>query len=199
MVLGGDTALAELPSFDDLLTADRNSVLAVDISGSMEGPVEATGNRKIDELRNVVRELNGDGEPVPMIGFGIAVLGGVAVPNQVAVIETIPEPQGNTPIGAAIRLAKAEGANHIVVVSDGGATDDAIEAAQAFGGPIDVYYVGDKGDYGERIMQEIARVSGGQCNTTTLGKPKELASGIRGLLTAGPLQITGGDNGPILL
>lgn len=161
-------------------TADRNSMLAIDVSGSM-GAVLATGLRAIDELRKVATVLR-ETHPVPMLAFGLT------GQHSVSMVETIPEPGGDTPLAKAITFAKAQNANHLVVISDGmpESQSAALAAARAFGGPIDVFYVGDPGDPGELFLRQLAEATGGNCSYTDLAQdPKLLAGKIAGLLGDG--------------
>ena len=169
-------------SLADLAKSARRSLLLVDCSGSMSSAVRS-GDRKIDALRKVVAGLR-ETHPVPVAAFGLSGYGGT-----VRVVDDIPEPSGGTPMHSAIDFGKAQGATHLVMVTDGqpdseGAT---LQAAREFGGPIDVFYIGDGGDRGAQFAQELARITGGTANLTDLGQPKQLTSAIAGLLGDGSI------------
>jgi hypothetical protein len=170
-------------SLRDLAKAARRSMLLADCSGSMDDPIRA-GGRKIDALRTVVAGLR-DTHPVPVAAFGLD-----SVPGSVRLLDEgqqLPEPSGLTPLHRAIDFGRAQGASHLVVVTDGqpDSEDAAFAAADLFGGPIDVFYVGDGDDRGARFAQLLAQRTGGTANLADLGKPKELKAGIAGLLGDG--------------
>lgn len=157
-------------SLDDLVQArTRRSLLLVDCSGSMADRIRS-GERKIDALRKVVTDITATARQ-PLAAFGVRCHG------QVEVVDTVPEPQGGTPIDLAILFGKAQGATHLVIVTDGEANDSeaAYRAAETFGGTIDTFYIGNGGDSGARFAKTLAEMTGGTAHLTDLGKPKELA------------------------
>jgi len=162
-------------TLDDLVKArTRRSLLLVDCSGSMADRI-ASGERRIDALRKRV-ELLRETHPVPVAAFGVRCAG------QVEVVDTIPEPQGSTPLDLAIDFAMAQGATHLVVITDGEPNDEAsaLASARIFGGVIDVFFIGDEGSYGAAFCKRLAAASGGTCGVTDLGgSPKVLAGAIR--------------------
>jgi Mg-chelatase subunit ChlD len=160
-------------SLDDLVKSKtRRSLLLVDCSGSMSYPIKS-GERRIDALRKVVATLR-ETHPVPVAAFGVKAHG------QVEVVDTIPEPHGGTPMAEAILFALNQGANHIVLVTDGEANNEiaTFDAARRFGGQIDTFYIGNGNDRGSAFAAELAAMTGGTANLTDLGKPKELAGKI---------------------
>lgn len=163
-------------SLRDLVRAKRASMLLVDASGSMSDTLE-TGARKIDELRKVVAIL-AETHAVPMVAFGSSVD---------LVRGDIPEPSGGTPLDRALDYAKASGATHVVVVSDGHPDnpDAAMDAATRFGGIVDSFFIGNDFDRGAGFLRRLAELTGGATNLTDLLDPKQLASGIAGLLGDG--------------
>jgi Mg-chelatase subunit ChlD len=164
----------ERSSLDDLVQArTRRSLLLVDCSGSMSDRVR-TGARKIDALRKVVETLRTT-HPVPLAAFGIS------GDRQVDVVDAVPEPSGGTPLDLAIDFGAEQGATHLVVVTDGQPNDEdaAFESARKFGGPIDVFYIGDGNDRGSKFAAKLAAMTGGSCGLTDLvGAPKVLANKI---------------------
>jgi len=167
-------------SLDDLVKGKtRRSLLLVDCSGSMADWIRA-GGTKIDALRKVVDDLRRE-RALPVASFSGR---GVQL-----ISDSIPGPRGGTPLHSAIDFASRQGANHLVVVTDGLPDSEgaAFEAADRFGGPIDVFYIGDGDDHGARFAAELARRTGGSCGLTDLGKPKELAGKIVALLGDGSL------------
>jgi Mg-chelatase subunit ChlD len=168
----------------DALVKERNqrSLLLVDVSGSMRD-CTLSGERKIDALRKVVTTLR-ETHPVPVAAFGLAY-----DPNgAVGMVDTIPEPQGMTPMHEAFNFGKREGATHLVLVTDGlpDSKPHALDAAKRFGGVIDTFYIGDPNGEGADFCRQIAEATGGSSNVTDLGKPKQLATKIAGLLPAAP-------------
>jgi len=168
-------------SLDEFVQSARRSLLIVDCSGSM-GECIRSGGTKIQALRKVVASLR-ETHPVPVAAFGHRTRGR----DVVEVVDTIPEPAGGTPLHEAIRFGRVNEANHLVVVTDGCADSEshAFAEARAFGGPIDVFYIGDGNDRGARFAQELAQMTGGTANLTDLGKPKELSGKIALLLGDG--------------
>jgi|SRR5215471_10274211 len=168
-------------SLDDLVKArTKRSLLLVDVSGSMADWIQKTHERKIDALRKVVATLR-ETHAVPTAAFGTR--GG-----RVQLVDSIPNPSGSTPLDAAIEFGTQQGATHLVVVTDGypDSQDAAFRAAREFGGPIDVFYVGDGNDEGARFAAELAAMTGGTCGVTDLAnEPKQLAGKIVALLGDG--------------
>jgi len=158
---------------DDLVKArTQRALLLVDCSGSMADTIRHGEERKIDALRKVVSTLR-ETRAFPMAAFGVRCAG------QVEVVDTVPEPQGGTPLDLAIEFATAQGANKLVVVTDGEPNDErmALRAASAFGGPIDVFYIGDGNDRGYRFCVELAKQTGGTCGLTDLNGDKKALAG----------------------
>jgi len=170
----------------DLVRAKtRRSMLLVDVSGSMDSRI-ATGERRIEALRKVVATLLKT-HPVPVGAFGLPSRRGVGMVDG----NHIPEPEGGTPLAEAIEFARTQGANHAVVVTDGMPDNDraAFDEARQFGGPIDVFFIGDAGEYGAQFCQRLADLTGGTANVTDLGvdEQKQLGTKIAGLLGDGSL------------
>lgn len=165
-------------SLDDFVKSrTQRSLLLVDFSISMARHT-ARRQRKIDALRTVVAQLLEE-RPLPVAGFG----------RWVGLIEAdIPEPQGGTPMAEAIDFGAAQGANHLIVVTDGEPdnADTAYAAAARFGGPIDVFYIAGGGALGASFAEQLAHRTGGTYSAVDLGAPaKQLAGGVRKLLTSG--------------
>lgn len=161
-------------SLSELVKAKtRRSLLLVDCSGSMGTYIEK-GGRRIDAMRNVVTTLR-ETHKTPIAAFGLR--GGS---GPVDVVDIIPEPQGSTPIDLAIEFGKMQGANHLVIVSDGEPNSEsaAFGAARTFGGQIDTFYVGDPGGRAPQFLAELAAMTGGSFNASDLGQPKVLAGKI---------------------
>jgi len=163
-------------SLDDLVNArTRRSLLLVDCSGSMANHLRS-GERRIDALRKVVATLQAEAR-FPVAAFGVRCAG------QVEVVDVVPEPQGSTPIDLAIAFGGAQGANHLVLVTDGAPNSEeaAFTAAKAFGGPIDVFYIGDGNDSGSTFAEQLAKATGGKFGLTDLTGvgAKTLAASIR--------------------
>ena len=155
----------------------RVTMLLVDYSVSMGGLTEDRGQRKIDALRMIAKQLKRDFPRCLQIGFGY----------RVGFIESVPEPAGTTPLHKAIAFAAKHKAGHLIVISDGRPDDPqrALAEATAFGGPIDVFYVGPHPDAGEDFLRRLSLASGGQFASTTLAAPKALETRIRGCLSDG--------------
>jgi Mg-chelatase subunit ChlD len=162
---------------DDLLVGARRSLLLVDCSSSMHARTMG-GKRRIDALRTIVTDLRAT-HPVPLAAFGGN--------DQVEIVEAPVEPTGGTPLDIAIDFGKEQGANHLVVVTDGEPNSEltAFAAAKRFGGPIDVFFVGDAFTRGAQFAKELAEMTGGTSGVSSLDAPKELTSKIAGLLGDG--------------
>jgi Mg-chelatase subunit ChlD len=158
--------------------AQRTVMFLIDCSGSMNYPLVGGGTR-MSALREVMRELAHQGHSRQMVSIGG--YGPVGF-----LTHSIPEPSGSTPLAEAIEFAHFHGAGHLIVISDGEPNDPehAMHAAQQFGGPIDVFFVGDAGSQGEQFLQQLARHSGGKLDTISLDQPKQLEAKLKGLLAA---------------
>jgi len=159
-------------SLDEFLTASRRSMMLVDVSSSMNETIRS-GGTKIDACRatcDALRESN----PVPVAAFG----------GIVELVDRVPHPSGGTPLHRGIEFAQGLGADHLVVITDGEPDSEsaALAAAKAFGGVIDVFYIGNGDDAGSRFAAELARQTGGSVNLTDLAQPKQLAGKILLLL-----------------
>jgi hypothetical protein len=118
-----------------------------------------------------------------MIAFG----GADAYCGQGAYVTTgVPRPTGGTPLHDAIDLARKQECGRVVVISDGQPDSQrlALDSAKAFGGRIDVVYVGDPGDLGEEFLRKLAESTGGTEFHGDLSEPKQLGGRIAGLLGA---------------
>lgn len=152
--------------------------LLVDTSGSMDaGHPMKNGRAPIDALRDVVKDIQTK-RPVKLIAFGDE--GAFAT-------STVPDARGGTPLHRAIDLAKQLNVSRCIVLSDGipDDTNAAMESARAFGGQIDVVYIGDPGGRGERFLKQLAESTGGTEFHGDLSQMKELVGQIMGLLVAG--------------
>jgi hypothetical protein len=99
-------------------------------------------------------------------------------------VDVVPEPDGGTPLHAAIPMAKTYGATRVVVISDGmpDLAEQCMIEARSFGGRIDVVYVGAPGYGGEDFLKRLAEATGGTCGVGDLKNVKMLSKGIIGLL-----------------
>lgn len=152
--------------------------LLIDVSGSMDDDMK-NGKSKINALREVVADIK-QRRPVKMIAFGGSDGGAYQV-------QSIPDAAGGTPLHLAIDLAKRLNVSRCIVISDGWPdnTQAALDSAKAFGGQIDVVYVGNPDDQGERFLKLLAEQTGGTEFHGDLSQMKELVGQIMGLLVAG--------------
>jgi len=155
------------------------SFLLLDYSSSMDESLESGSSpsnepkrRRIDALRNVVRDLRSRNDVrFRTIVFGADVREG----------EEIPEPCGGTPLARAIEFARQLGATHIAVVSDGQPDNpqDALVEARRSLAKIDVFFVGPEDLPGRHFLAELAKAAGGSFGTSDLGKQaNELTEGL---------------------
>jgi hypothetical protein len=146
------------------------------------------GGRAIDKLREAVNQIQSSAtEAIPMIAFG------GPYDAQVRFVDVVPEPDGGTPLHLAIPLAKEYGATRLVVVSDGSPDlrDQSMSEARAFGGRIDVVFVGKPGDGGALYLKALAAATGGTMLQGDLSEVKKIASVIIGLLEGDVAPSTG--------
>jgi len=163
---------------DAFVRGFRRSLLLIDCSGSMSDRLARTNERRIDALRRVMRQLRST-HSTPVAAFGGY--------RQVEIVEDAPEPTGTTPLDDAIDFGREQGANHLVVITDGepNSQEKAFAAAARFGNPIDVFYIGDAHGHGLSFAQELARRTGGVAHLSDISATKQLSSQIAGLLGDG--------------
>jgi Mg-chelatase subunit ChlD len=176
----------EKDSLDDLVKArTRRSLLLLDCSSSMSWRL-TSGERRIDALRKVHADLVTT-HKVPTAAFG---------PWQydTRLIDDIPEPSGGTPLREAIEFGRVQGANHLVVITDGEPSwpDECFANAVRFGGPIDVFYIGEETSPGAVFCHELARLTGGKCGVT------DLAGDAKRKALTGKIMLCLGDGKDIL-
>jgi hypothetical protein len=151
------------------ITAKRNTVFLLDVSGSMVEVVD--GKRKIDHLREVMREY----ADMKKVSF-----------SETVFEDTIPEPRANTDMALGFTYLLAQPPRRVVLVSDGvpDSEETAEEAALKLKCPVDIIFIGQKGSRGEAFMKRLAQMTGGAEFTaeTTIGFREQLAEGIRGML-----------------
>lgn len=172
----------------------ENPVLLIDVSGSM-GATMRNGKTRITGLREVVKGLQ-EKRPTTMVAFGLQ--GNVPVhplepmqtSEQVAFVDMVPDAQGGTPLAEGIDFCRANGFGRCVVISDGGPNDPhrAMESARAFGGRIDVIFVGDPGDPGSYFLDGLAQATGGSRFEGDLSEVKEITGAVVGLLMGESLE-----------
>lgn len=153
--------------------------LLIDVSYSMKDRMR-NGRRRIDGLRATVAQILGQ-QPVPMVQFGKY---DEKTEKTVGFTQDVPEPSGGTPLDEAIQFAGANGAGRAVVISDGMPNDGALAlaAAKAFGGRIDVVFVGDPGERGSIFLDDLAQATGGERFEGDLADPKTLGNTVVALL-----------------
>jgi len=179
-----------LKSLKDLMRVKLSErvFLLIDCSGSMNEYMR-NGKKRIDGLRTVVEQVQSQ-KPTTMIAFGPRNADHI----DVFFTTTVPDPDGGTPLHRAIELARTNGAGRLLVISDGipDLSQQCLEEAKSFGGPIDVVYVGDPDDPTQawtesrpavQFMDELAKVTGGSKFDGDLSQPKALAGAVIGLLS----------------
>lgn len=183
-------ASLQLGSLKELVRASETVMLLLDTSSSMLD-VMRNGRSRIAALRDVVRDIRSAGD-VPMIAFG------GPFDAQVRFVDEVPEPLGGTPLAEAIAFAKQYGANRLVVISDGAPNlpDHAMSEAQAFGGRIDVVFVGNPGETGSLFLDALAKVTGGTRLEGDLADVKKLGGAVIGLLEGEVAPARGPIEGP---
>jgi hypothetical protein len=171
-----------LGGLDELVRQSEVVMLLIDTSSSMSLSVSSeysyVGKSRIDAMREVVADVKKEGH-VPMIAFG------GEYDAQVRFVDDVPNGAGGTPLHLAIPFAAQYGATRVVVISDGhpDLTEQTIEEVKRFGGRVDIVYVGPPNDPGEKFLQQLAVMSGGQQFWGDLKEIKQLAARVIGLLS----------------
>lgn len=149
-------------------------MLLLDISGSMSQHV--CENRKIDILRNAVKDIKN----ARMFVFS---------DDCRETAGYIPEPESSTDLVNAFGIIRLEinKDTNLLLVSDGipDEPEESIRAAKSLGIPVNVMYIGRKGDRGEEFMWQLAKATGGKEITADTGFANfalELKSGIEQML-----------------
>jgi hypothetical protein len=195
----------QVKSLKDLVRvrSSESSVLLLDCSASMSWPMR-NGRERISGLRDVVRQIQ-ESRPTQMIAFGPPRYDGISIedyaragkqaphgmePEVAYFVNEVPDPNGGTPLKQAIEFASKNGAGRIILISDGAPADPSgcMDAARAFGGQIDVYFVGDPGDHGSHFLDALAQATGGKRFEGDLSEPKAISAGIVGLLGGAILE-----------
>lgn len=155
------------------LETDARSILLLDVSGSMSQIVN--GKRKIDILREIVVNFTG----VRMFAFS----------TYTTEVRYVPEPQESTDLSGAFRYLKPyiNKDTNFVLVSDGQSDnpESALNEAKSLGIPVNVVYIGNRGDMGEDFMQLLARLTNGKeitAETFSKAFQQQLTEGIQGFL-----------------
>ena len=167
--------MADIRQEKSIMKAQEGIVFLLDVSGSMSDIVEH--KPKISHLREVMQEYQSNRK----VSFS-----GYVWENQ------IPEPQSNTDMALGFRHMQTvmPKPTAIVLISDGlpDSPESAIQEALALHIPVNIIYIGEKGDEGEAFMKKLASLTGGREFTAEPAKQQfaqQLRAGIAGLLPAG--------------
>lgn len=150
------------------------TVILADISGSMESAA-GDGRRKIDVLRDAVAAARGQAK---LVAFS-------ARPREV---ESIPEPEANTDLAAALEYVRASDPGVTLVISDGEPDNQgkALAVAGSFRGAIDVLYIGPESNTAAiAFMRRLASMAAGDVvinDIAGMGGVRMLQRQIAGLL-----------------
>lgn len=152
--------------------AGKAVFLLLDCSGSM-GEYCEPSRPKITALRELVSSLREQGLTFTQVVFPGHGWGAEITTN-------IPNPDGGTPLHAALDVANVEDARHIVLISDGMPDNeqnvtDLAQVIKKKGVKIDVFYVGPYPHPGEKFLRSLASMTGGQMQTTSLKGSSMLA------------------------
>jgi hypothetical protein len=170
---GATRSLSQLhKEIQKLAEHESEMIIICDCSGSM-GEQIAGGQRRIDILRDAVKETRGK-----IISF-----------SDRAEFTAAPRaPSGDTNYAFALNFAAPHAKNkRVVFISDGEPRDEegAYEAAKKFPAKIETIFCGNPGSDGERVLKELARLTGGtHVATIAWDKPQIVSQKISGLLTA---------------
>ncbi|RPE74666.1 vWA domain-containing protein [Vulcaniibacterium tengchongense] len=142
-------------------------VILADVSGSM-GAESGDGRRKIDVLREAVSAARGGARLV-------------AFSSQPCDVDSIPEPEANTNLAAALDYVRASDPGVTLLISDGEPDNEAaaLASARKFRGAIDVLYIGPESNTRAiAFMRKLAASAGGDLMVNDIATP----AGVR-LLT----------------
>lgn len=167
------TGLVEMKAEKQSVKAQQGTIFLLDCSGSMSESVD--GRSKILHLEDVMRDY----QAVRKVGFS----------DSVFAWQQGIRPAGNTGMALAFRHLQSQKPEKVVLVSDGcpDNEEDAIHEAVALHIPVNIVYIGEKGDRGEAFMQRLATATGGKTFTAETHKPqfvKQLSHAIAGYLPA---------------
>lgn len=154
------------------------AVILADVSASMGGPAWG-GQRKIDVLRQAVAGA------MQQTGAKL-----VAFSGSVRNVDTVPEPESNTNLAAALKHVKDMDPGVTLVISDGLPDNEAaaLSVARAFRGAIDVLYIGPESDTAAiAFMRRLAASADGNVRTHDVarlgaGHGQQLIGHVAGLL-----------------
>ena len=171
----------------DRLMETEAAILA-DVSGSMAMQDGGEGGR---EQRWTVMNRVLDATCTDMRGELVIV---AFADEPVMVTEVVPQPDGMTDMGRAIRYLHRvrENLKRVVLISDGEPTvstdelspgESAVTAARNLGVRIDVVYIGSERNMkGHALLQRIATAGGGEYHEKPLTEPVLLAETVQRLL-----------------
>jgi hypothetical protein len=125
------------------------------------------GKRKIDRLREIVREFPGE----RIFSFSA----------RCQEVRSVPEPQSNTDMAGAFRFLQSQGLCHAVLITDGQPDDEEDALKAACGLRLDIFYVGPAPE--PDFLERLARATGGSFASVSLDQCKLLSQRIAGLLT----------------
>lgn len=154
------------------------AVILADASYSMGGPAWG-GQRKIDVLRQAVAGA------MQQTGAQLVAFSGAA-----RNVSSVPEPDANTNLAAALQHVKNIDPGVTLVISDGLPDNEAaaLSVARTFRGAIDVLYIGPETDHAAiTFMRRLAAAAGGEVRTHDVarlgaGPAQQLIGHIAGLL-----------------
>lgn len=154
------------------------AVILADVSASMGGPAWG-GQRKIDVLRQAVAGA--------MQQTGAQLIAFSAAPRNVS---SVPDPESNTNLAAALKHVHTIDPGVTLVISDGLPDNaaDALAVAKTFRGVIDVLYIGPETDRAAiAFMRSLAAAAGGEVRAHDVarlgaGPAQQLIGHIAGLL-----------------
>lgn len=154
------------------------AVILADVSYSMGGPAWG-GQRKIDVLRQAVAGA--------MQQTGAQLVAFSAAPRNVS---SVPEPESNTDLAAALRHVKDMNPGVTLIISDGLPDNEAaaLAVARTFRGAIDVLYIGPETNHAAiAFMKKLSAAADGTVRTHDVarlgaGSCQQLIGHIAGFL-----------------
>lgn len=157
--------------------ASDEILVVCDLSGSMEDPIGVGGVSKYEHLKIALADIKRSYSKVRVILFSYGPQEWAGGP--------MPEPNGGTNLAGALAFARKWRPKKTIIISDGVPDDEyaAQKEADAITGEVDTIYCGPDGHPAINFLRSLAHSTGG----TSLnwdGYRSELASNIRGLLTA---------------
>lgn len=146
-------------------TVPDSTCLLLDISGSMDSWI-GPGRTKIGELRKLAAEFT----DIRTFVFS-------STCDELSKKATIPAPYGGTAMHAAFLKVKADGIDHVIMITDGEPDDERQALNAAAGLTVDCFYVGP--DPAPDFLRRLCNHTNGRYGAASLNNLGELKSALK--------------------